>query len=111
MKKFLKLVFGVVLPGVFEAEANNGSGKGEEKLKEVLDKVTKVPFSLPEDLDIEEVAGDVKELVNAVVDVLNALGVLDDEPGIDVDLADLIPAVVRFARAAQAVLDLFDGEE
>lgn len=88
-----KVVLRAVLGEVFDAEKIFGAGKGEEK----LDAATKgVSELLSGKFDLDKVAGavdDVVALVKAVVEALNALGLLDDEPGLDVDYNRLIPAI------------------
>jgi hypothetical protein len=88
-----KVALRAVLGEVLDAEKLFGAGKGEEKKDAAVNGVS---VALEGKFDFDKVVGafdEIVALVNAVVEVLNALGLLDDEPGLDVDYNRLIPAV------------------
>ena len=102
-----KFVLRAVVGEVLGAEKLFGAGKGDEKLDAVAKSVSELIDSRF-DLDkVGDIAEDIVTLVNAVVETLNALGLLDDEPGLDVDYAVLVPAVrnifVSIATLADAI--------
>ena len=88
-----KVALRAVLGGVLNAESLFGAGKGDEKKESAVEAASAL---LSGNFDLEQVAGAVDEvvaLVRSVVEVLNALGLLDDKPGLDVDYNRLIPAL------------------
>jgi hypothetical protein len=101
-----KVALRAVLGEVLGAEKLFGAGKGVEKNEKAVKGVSDV---LSGKFDLDKVAGAIDEvvaLVNAVVEALNALGLLDDEPGLDVDYNRLIPAV---KAVFSAIADLADA--
>jgi len=91
-----------VLKQVFKSEFKWGSGKGAEKLDEVVGAVSSAIDYEGFDVEPEEL----KRLTNAVVDVLNVVGMFDDEPGLD--FSDFAGIFVAVKELAEAVADLVD---
>jgi hypothetical protein len=56
--------------------------------------------------------GDIEQLVDAVVEFLNSLGLLDDKPGVEVDYGRLVPAAINLftmlASIAGAIVERLD---
>ena len=85
-KKVLKFTVGAVLSAERDAGAGNGASKRAMAVSEVSDSVD----SLGIIEDIKAVTDNLSDLVDAVVQVLNALGMLDDKPGLEVNFPELI---------------------
>jgi hypothetical protein len=100
-----KIALRAVVGEVLSVEKIFGAGKGAEKkdeaVKGVSDTLESQGFS-----KIADALDEVAALIEAVVEVLNALGMLDDEPGLDVDYNRLIPAA---KSVFSAVADLADA--
>jgi hypothetical protein len=88
-----------------------GDNSGKHKLGYVLDAVDTVLS------DSDEYGGeysknitvDLVEFINAVVEILNQLGLLDDEPGADIaDINELIKSVFKAIKEAGDVLRHFN---
>ncbi len=97
----LKAVIGEVL----NSEKFFGAGKGEDKLDQTL---TNVNAILGGKFDLTKVvlaADEVVDLVESVVAIGNALGVLDDKPGLDVDYDKLVPALKDLFTALAELSD------
>lgn len=111
MKNILKVVRFIVSTGVlnsiFGAEASHGKGKGDDKLSEVLGGLGSLGNVIKPGVSGSDLAEAAKELIESLVDVLNALGILDNTPGYDIDLKKIVPAAVRLVKAVQLVADLF----
>jgi hypothetical protein len=100
-----KVILRAVVGEVFGAEKALGAGSGNEKLDIAVSGVSEL---LGGKFGLEKVANAIDEivdLVNAVVEAFNALGMLDDEPGLDVDYNRLIPAVKSVFSALAALAD------
>jgi hypothetical protein len=105
------IVLKTVVREVFSAEDMYGDKSGKNKLGYVLDAVDTVLS------DSDEYGGeysknitvDLVEFINAVVEILNQLGLLDDEPGADIaDINELIKSVFKAIKEAGDVLRHFD---
>lgn len=100
-----KFVLRTVIGEVLSAEKLFGAGKGPEKLEEATGNIKEL---LSAKFSLENVLGaidEVVELVESVVDLGNALGLLDDEPGLDVDYTALVAAFKRTFLAVSALAD------
>jgi hypothetical protein len=99
-----KIALRAILGEVLNSEKIFGAGRGDEKLEAASDGVG---AELANAFGLEKVANaldEIRALIVAVVDVLNALGMLDEEPGLDVDYGKLIPALkVAFSAVADLV--------
>ena len=91
---------------VFKAESL-GPGTGKEKNVLAVSNVTaalaqnatfldKLPYLIPL----------VKPAVDAVVDLLNSIGLLDDEPGLDVDVTHLIASSGALLSIMKEIADV-----
>jgi hypothetical protein len=105
------IVLKTVVREVFSAEDMYGDKSGKNKLGYVLDAVDTVLS------DSDEYGGeysknitvDLVEFINAVVEILNQLGLLDDEPGADIaDINELIKSVFKAIKEAGDVLRHFN---
>lgn len=88
-----KFILRAVVGEVLNSESFFGHDKGTEKLDQTK---TNLETILGSEFDLAKVILAVDEivaLVEAVVEVGNSLGILDDKPGLDVDYNRLIPAL------------------
>lgn len=102
-----KIVLKVVLREIFNAEHLWGSGEGKNKLGYVLDRVDEA-LSKTDGKQIKDITVDVVEFVNAVVEVLNQLGLFNDDPGVEIeDPKALVKAVLKAIEEAVELLRNF----
>ena len=98
----IRFAVGLVFKEVFKAEKLFGSGRGAEKLQTVVEAILK-SF----DADGVEVEPDeIIKVVNAVVQLLNTIGMFDDEPGLKFDsITAIIDEVIAIVEAIADLLD------
>ncbi len=87
-------LLGAVIKRVVQAE---GTGSGDVKR-------TVVTRALSRDFDIEP--GEIVRLVNAVVALLNVIGLFDNKPGLD--FSDIGGIFVAAKEVVEAIADLID---
>ena len=107
-----KVALSAVLGSVFKAETFLGSGAGETKKAYALTDVSNTLIANPlvPTAKVPEAAEAIKMLIDGVVGVLNAVGLFDDKPGLELNFTTLIPAAQAAYEAIKAVIAIFSDE-
>lgn len=105
VKKVLKVVLRAVLGEVLNAEKLFGAGRGEEKLEAAASGVRSALVDVLDSDKVVEIFDFIISLINSVVEVLNSLGLLDKDPGLDIDWNRLVPAVKGVFEAVAELVD------
>jgi hypothetical protein len=110
-KPLVKVVLSAVVGSVFKAENLFGSGNGHVKAPYALTDVTNQLLAAPsiDSSRVPEAAEAIKGLIDAIVGVLNAIGALDDQPGLKLDLDAILPAGKAAYNAVLGVVDAFES--
>ena len=108
--KVLKFALKNVVPVVFAVEGMPAVATGAEKLAEALWRIngSEAPGDV-EGVDPDALAVAAKDLINAVVAALNAIGALDDKPGFEVDFGKLVSSAIGLATAIAKLASLLKG--
>lgn len=95
-----RFALNLIIREVFNSEFKVGSGNGVEKLAKAVENIGIAFASKRISIDPDEI----RDSVNAVVAVLNEIGMFDDEPGLKVaDIGKLIEAVLK---AVEVISDM-----
>lgn len=103
LEPIVKKILIVIVQKVLEAETSGAAG--EAKLTIATNLAAKALKSLPYFSEYDLDPGELVDLVEAVVAILNTIGLFDDEPGLKFPVFELIEDVKNLVEAIQNLLD------
>ncbi|MHC4701342.1 MAG: hypothetical protein ACYTFQ_12315 [Planctomycetota bacterium] len=95
-------IVGKVVREIFKAEFSFGKGHGALKLVQVVNYI-KAAIKGEHEINVDE--DEIVKIVEKTVGILNAIGLLDDKPGTNVDLGKLLAAIGGVVEAVAELVE------